>query len=95
MRSLITLCGVLASLTAMTSSAPAEEMMLAQGVPTVDGVISPGEWDNAALLWHDLDQHYSGDPVDLSQAIAPPDPPATLSVSVHPVRVTYGSRSQT
>jgi len=42
------------------------EYFIPAGIPTIDGVISPGEWDNAN--WLDLDQLYYGDPPDLSNA---------------------------
>jgi len=36
------------------------------GTPTIDGVVSTGEWD--AVTWIDMDQIYYGDPADLSNA---------------------------
>jgi len=36
------------------------------GQPTIDGIISVGEWD--AATWIDMDTIYTGTPVDLSQA---------------------------
>ena len=36
------------------------------GIPVIDGVISPGEWDHAN--WLQLDKLYYGDPPDLSDA---------------------------
>ena len=36
------------------------------GIPVIDGVISPGEWDHAN--WLQLDKLYYGDPPDLSNA---------------------------
>ena len=42
------------------------EYRISVGIPTVDGIISPGEWDNAN--WLPLDQLYYMDPLDLSNA---------------------------
>ena len=50
----------------LTGTATAQIYDMARGNVTVDGVISPGEWDHA--YWMDMDQVYYGNPVDLGDA---------------------------
>ncbi len=61
---LVLLCT--ATVSAYTMQDAVGEYYIPIGVPVIDGVISPGEWDKA--LWLDLDKVYNGDPLDLSNA---------------------------
>jgi hypothetical protein len=62
--SLVLLCT--ATVSAYTMQDAVGEYYIPIGVPVIDGVISPGEWDKAN--WLDLDKVYYGDPLDLSNA---------------------------
>ncbi|MHC4310753.1 MAG: DOMON domain-containing protein, partial [Planctomycetota bacterium] len=61
---LVLLCTATAS--AYTMQDAVGEYYIPIGVPVIDGVISPNEWDNA--VWHDLNEVYYGTPEDLSNA---------------------------
>jgi hypothetical protein len=61
---LVLLCT--ATVSAYTMQDAVGEYYIPIGIPVIDGVISPNEWDKA--LWLDLDEVYYGDPLDLSNA---------------------------
>ena len=71
MRSVVVIsfvCIALAVSTAVSVGATSTSFVIAKGIAAIDGVISPGEWDAANALWHDMDQVYAGNPADLSDA---------------------------
>jgi len=69
-KSFISIISLVLLCTATVSAYPMQdavgEYYIPIGVPVIDGVISPGEWDKA--LWLDLNEVYYGDPLDLSNA---------------------------